>query len=400
MGYINPGINQVGGKYRLRKELVNHTPFHDYFISLFCGSCVYELNKKKAYKYECFNDLDSNYINYFEVIRDFPQEFDSLKEGVLGLISQKIFNDMKKGKIIPHNKIEQAFFFFYSNRIGFGGSGSYDYDLIKQIALGYFNLDLVNLYKWNIRQLRELFKFNIDLQPEIKKTIKMIKNLNKQLRNQALEYCIKPAIEVNMNYRGATLPTVMKEYQTKESIEYYKNISRIFPSFRGTNPKTTRPISNADGGLYTMIDPQAIERLRYVNLTSYDFRKVYKSLLTALNQKKGLTKQVFVYADPPYPDTEEYYTLYRFTLDDHYDLINIMKESPFHFNTSIGGECKFYLEEFKDLKNWHIIPQEVKYCTSANNQEDKQEYFICNYDISKVPKMIHDSNQNTLERFF
>jgi len=398
--YIPPQINQIGGKYRLRKKLEDNTPFHDYFQTLFAGSCVYEVNKPKAYKYECFNDIDNNYINYFEVIRDFPKEFDFLKTGTLGLLSQFVFERMRAGKTIPKNKIENAYYFYYSNKLGFGGSGTYDYNLIKEMGLAYFNLSLVSLYKWNIAQLKALKLFNPDNSKAIGETIKNIRGLIKAMRIQAVNYFYIPGEKVDMNYRGITLPTVCKSISTKESIEYYKQISRIFPNFRGLSPKTTRPISNADGGLLTEVDPKLIERLQFINLTSYDFRKAYKRFLKAFYTEKGLTKECFIYADPPYPSTEQYYTIYRFTMNDHYDLINIMKETPFHFLTSIGGECKFYIDEFKDLDNWKVIPVKIKYCTSAKNQIEKTEYMICNYDIKKTPKMRKDNKQKTIESFF
>ena len=45
---LKSGISQIGGKFRLRKQLLNFVPYHEYFLSLFCGSCVFELNKPKA----------------------------------------------------------------------------------------------------------------------------------------------------------------------------------------------------------------------------------------------------------------------------------------------------------------------------------------------------------------
>ena len=55
---ITTNISRVGGKFRLRKELLNLTPDHDFFLSMFLGSGIYEINKTRC-KVEIFNDIDS-----------------------------------------------------------------------------------------------------------------------------------------------------------------------------------------------------------------------------------------------------------------------------------------------------------------------------------------------------
>jgi len=114
---ISSSISQLGGKYRLRKTLLSFTPKHDFFLSLFAGSCIYELNKPRA-KYEAFNDADSELINYLLVIREYPKEFDDMKKGVFGLVSQEICNRIIRKELIPRNNIEKAFHFYYLNKMG------------------------------------------------------------------------------------------------------------------------------------------------------------------------------------------------------------------------------------------------------------------------------------------
>lgn len=324
---ISAGISQIGGKFRLRKELLNFTPYHDFFLSGFAGACWFELNKPRS-RYECFNDKDSDYINYLLMIRQYPNEFDDMKKGVFGLVSQEICNRITSGELKPRNNLEKAYFFYYLNKLTFGGKPSKGYAGILQ------------------------------------------ENNTK-----------------NPKFRGITLPTVCKRKTIEKVKANYRGISPKQSNFyKGINPKTTRPYSNNDNGLLTPLNPKTIERIRYVNITCYDFRKVYKMFHRAFYEKKALTKECFIYFDPPYPATEKYYNGLFFP-EDHQDLIEIMLDSPFNIMLSIGGECDFYLEKLTD---WNIQKVYTKYSTSANTQSEVREFVIMNYDIKKHPKMIMD----------
>lgn len=316
---ITAGMSRTGGKFRLRKVLLEHTPRHEYFLSLFCGACWYELNKPRA-RYECFNDLDSELINYLKVIERYPEEFEKYKQGVFGLASQRLFLDILEGKIAPRDDIERAYFFYYMNKLCFGGKMS-----------TYIGLMII---------------------PR-KEEIPPVKS----------------------HYRGIT---------PKEG-------------YRGINPNTTRPHTTNDCGLLTPLDPKCIERLRYVNLTCYDFRKIYKMFHKAYYERKGIEREALVYADPPYPGTEKYYGT-GFEKKDHEDLIRIMLDTPFNFMLSIGGECDFYLEALTGA-GWSVKEVYTKYSTDANSQDLVKEYIIMNYDIDKLPKMKAPSSQKVLLNF-
>lgn len=317
MTRIYPGISQIGGKSRSLKTILEYIPQHYFFLSMFSGACWVELNKPRC-QYECFNDKDAEIINYFLMIREYPDDFENMKKGVFGLVSQEIANRIFRGEILPKNNLERAYFFYYLNKVGFG-----------------------------------VFR----------------------ARN-------------NLPYRGITLPTVCKE----------KSINEAKASYKGINPKTTTPWTNNDMGILTPIDENIIERLRYVNLTAYDYQKVYKLFYRAFYKRKGLTKECLIYADPPYPGTEQYYGKENpFSMEDHEYLIEIMKETPFNFMLSIGGECEFYIDNLKDM---NIIELNVKYSISSNHQYERKEYLIMNYDIEEEPKMIFSSDQKNIEEYF
>ncbi len=317
---------------------------------MFTGASHYELNKPRC-QYELFNDLDSEFINYLIVINRNPKEFNEMKKGIFGLVSQEIVNRIVNGEIKPKNNIEKAYFFFYLNKTCFGGKVEKGKRSISPVAFQ--------------------------------------EQINKAKR-----------------FRGITLPTSTKEIH----IEHYRGDlwysfdekkdekkKKKGSHYKGINPKATRPYSNNDLGLLTPIDPKAIERLRYVNLTSYDFRHVYKLFYKAFHERKKLSVECFIYEDPPFPSTEKYYGN-MFKPEDHQDLINLNLESPFHIMQSIGGDCQFYLDSYEDA-GWFIKEIKTKHSTDAKTQVEIIEYACMNYDINTFPRMIYDYPQKEIRSF-
>lgn len=350
MGRITSGISQIGGKYRLVNELLSYTPYHEFFLSIFLGAAHFELNKPRC-RYECWNDAESEIINYLLQIREHPKEFDEMKQGVFGLVSQEICNRIVNGKINPKNNLEKAYFFYYLNKLTFGGS----------VQKGYRGITLPTSCKDN---KIETFK------------TKGYCGLNQNRAIPQSTFHEKDIDEIKANFRGTTPKA----------------------PFKGINPKTTRPFKNNDCGLLSPVKPKSIKRLRYVNLTTYDFRKVYKMFYEAFHVRKGLKRECFIYADPPFPGTEKYYGD-LFPKELHQDLLKILLETPFNFMLSIGGNClELYIDPLKDA-GWIMTPVKVKYSTDANSQKDSQEFICTNYNIEKVALMTQDSNQNIIEKY-
>lgn len=121
---IKAGISQIGGKYRFINRLKKFTPPHRFFLSLFCGACWFELNKPRC-QYECFNDANSEIMNYLKVIERDPKAFNDCKKGIFGLVSEKIFKEIASGELKPKNDLERAVFFQYVNKLGFAGTANW-----------------------------------------------------------------------------------------------------------------------------------------------------------------------------------------------------------------------------------------------------------------------------------
>jgi len=465
MPKLRVGIASIGGKFRLVNTILNFVPYHEFFLSLFCGACWVEINQPRS-RYECWNDRNSETINYLLMVRQYPKEFDEMKQGVFGLVSQEICNRIVRGEIKPQNNLERGFLFYYLNKLTFAGD-------VKKIGddahySGIQNPCINSIRETDLEKAKERFDDNVhanygglgtgvmgskegrfprknDVEQakdeyktkgyagmnqnridskEIEKAKSTYRGIvpdgslvgledfnaektkasytginntralgpsgNKRDRAKWQQEFQENA--ENANYRGIAekdglTETTSKQYQTvsHESVSGYK----------GINPIVTRPYTNFDRGLLTPLQPEAIERLRFVNITCYDFRKVYKLFYKAFYERKGLSKECFIYGDPPFPGSEHYYGN-LFKKEDHQDLIDLMLKTPFNFMLSMGGECEMYL---KQLKDWNIVPLKVKYSMDANNQYDRNEYLIMNYEIKKSAKMTNNC-QGNITKFF
>jgi len=480
------GISQIGGKFRLCNKILNYIPYHEFFLSPFCGACWVELNKPRS-RYECWNDINSEIINYLIMINRYPNEFDKMKQGVFGLVSQEICNRIVRGELKPRNNLERAYFFYYLNKLTFGGDvkkiGNNSHycgimrptdpcrqPQIEKVKTKHKKLQSIRLLitqndlkkKLNADKTRKFegltntkaMPKNILCDGDFNKIKKEWKTkgyfelINNYGLNRVDDNIVKKA---KLSYRGLSPKASIKEKNIKSSYDKINNTQtlKVFVdkknlsnhkeefnkksvkqnkrasfkgianhgaigwgalesgevekakeqykavSYKGLNPKTTRPYKNNDCGLLTPLDRKAIERMRYVNLTCYDFRKVYDLFYKAFHERKGLSRECFIYSDPPFPGTEKYYGN-SFKTEDHQDLIDRMLETPFNFLLSIGGKCDLYLDQLKD---WIIIPVKVRYSTDATSQKKSQEYLIMNYKITNHAIMTQDL-QSDITRFF
>ena len=154
----------MGGKSRLVNTLLEHTPRHEGFLSLFTGSGIYEVNKPRA-SHEVFNDLDSELMNYFTVIQNNPLEFERYKKGVFGLCSKHLFDQIRDKKMLPRNDIERAYFFYYLVKLSFAGQTRQYFGMNYKSRDSYKSIDnglLTPLDPKLIQRLRHVNFFNHD----------------------------------------------------------------------------------------------------------------------------------------------------------------------------------------------------------------------------------------------
>ncbi len=68
-----PILRYYGGKWRIADWIIAHFPQHETYVDLFGGGASVLLRKPPS-RAEVFNDIDSEVVNFFKVLRDRPEE--------------------------------------------------------------------------------------------------------------------------------------------------------------------------------------------------------------------------------------------------------------------------------------------------------------------------------------
>jgi DNA adenine methylase len=108
----------MGGKSKLRKEIIARLPEHRCYVEVF-GGAAWVLFGKEPSKVEVYNDLDGELTNFFRVIkschRAFVQSFDWV------LVSRKLFYEFLATNLDELDEIQRAVRFYYVIKTSFGG---------------------------------------------------------------------------------------------------------------------------------------------------------------------------------------------------------------------------------------------------------------------------------------
>lgn len=119
---VKPLFPYPGGKYKLTDWIVDHIPEHKCYVEPFGGGAAVLLNKPES-DIEIYNDINSNVVTFFRVLRDRREE---LVEWLRSTpYSREIHGDMHE-KLRQENTemsdIERAGTFYYLQRSSFGGN--------------------------------------------------------------------------------------------------------------------------------------------------------------------------------------------------------------------------------------------------------------------------------------
>lgn len=115
---INAPIKWVGGKYKLRKRIVELIPEHSCYVEVF-GGAGWILFAKEPSDVEIWNDLESELVNFFRVIKSHPEEF--YESFDLTVVSRELFQDFRYVDHSQMSEIDRAHRFYYLIMAGWGG---------------------------------------------------------------------------------------------------------------------------------------------------------------------------------------------------------------------------------------------------------------------------------------
>ena len=119
---VNPPIAWIGGKSRLAELIVAKMPDHAAYVEVF-GGAGWVLFRKPVEKCEIYNDLDSELVNLYRMIKERYAEF--LEEFKLVLVSRQIWSELKNTAPEKLSEIRRAARFFYLVKASFAGRGKF-----------------------------------------------------------------------------------------------------------------------------------------------------------------------------------------------------------------------------------------------------------------------------------
>lgn len=119
---INSPFKWVGGKSRLRKQIIALLPKHTCYVELFSGA-AWVLFGKPPSDVEVLNDIDQELVTFFRVVKEKPEELIASFEWEL--VSRAEFKRLAELDPKELTDIQRAHRFYYLIMAGWGGELKY-----------------------------------------------------------------------------------------------------------------------------------------------------------------------------------------------------------------------------------------------------------------------------------
>ncbi|MBM3156571.1 MAG: DNA adenine methylase [Chloroflexi bacterium] len=119
---VNSPLKWVGGKSRLRKQIVDLLPPHTCYVEPFSGA-AWVLFAKPPSDVEVLNDIDQELTNFFRVLRDKPDEF--IASFQWEIVSRAEFERLAQLDPSTLSDIQRAHRLYYIIMAGWGGESDY-----------------------------------------------------------------------------------------------------------------------------------------------------------------------------------------------------------------------------------------------------------------------------------
>ena len=119
---VNSPFKWVGGKSRLRHDIVELLPHHTCYLELFAGA-AWVLFAKPPSKVEILNDIDQDLVTFFRVVKEKPEELIASFEWEL--VSRAEFERLADLDGSQLSDVQRAHRFYYLIMAGWGGELNY-----------------------------------------------------------------------------------------------------------------------------------------------------------------------------------------------------------------------------------------------------------------------------------
>lgn len=160
-------------------------------------------------------------------------------------------------------------------------------------------------------------------------------------------------------------------YQIENNIQLtdLQRAARYLYLIKNSFGSTKTSFATAPKGTYNLTNklPAYQERLNKVVIENKDFEQ----LINTYDRPKAL-----FYLDPPYVDTEKYYTAVDFTTDDHKRLNDVLKHIKGRFILSYN-DCEFVRDLYKDY-NIFTVNRPNLLSSNTSNRNIFREVIITN----------------------
>lgn len=157
---MKPPINRMGGKSRLKKEIISMMPNHVCYVEPFFGAGWVYFSKDKS-EVEVINDKDRELINLFRVIKEHPEEVKRLLD--YEFVSRDKFEFHKTSNINNLTDIQRAVRYIYVISNSFAAKGvSFGYGALKKPTQKIF-LDDFSIFRERLKNTYVENKNAIDI---------------------------------------------------------------------------------------------------------------------------------------------------------------------------------------------------------------------------------------------
>lgn len=119
---LNSPIRWVGGKSRLRKQIIPLIPEHSCYVEPFAGG-AWVLFGKKPSPVEVLNDIDQELVNFFSVLKHKPEEL--IQSFEWELVARAEFERLASLDPASLSDVNRAHRFYYLIMAGWGGELDY-----------------------------------------------------------------------------------------------------------------------------------------------------------------------------------------------------------------------------------------------------------------------------------